>query len=546
MSQTQEPESPPATSNVFTRNATGLVRGVSPKSAFIFQFLGAHPAWPLAYGLFFSFALFPGGSFLIAGLLTLPLTLSFAYSFGLLSSMLPRAGGDYLFVSRMISPTVGLISSFCMNCAQLLSLAFFGTAVTTLGLAPGLAVIGLVSHSPGLVTASATISTSHGWQFLIGSVLFTLGALILIGGWRWTFRIQNVILGLLTISFLLCIFAVLFTSKQSFINDFNAFAHPHTHLANTYQATIAAADKGGINTHPGFSFGNTVPMVGVFATLCIFTWFASYAGGELRRARTTIQAHMMGAAGTLSVVGVAIGALIFIHTFGSSFLIAANGATGFPKGIAAAPTYIFLVSAIYGSTPIVVIIVLFFLTYFLVPIFQINMTITRTIFAFSFDGLIPNKFSSVEERTKTPWWALGLTWVLTEITFLVTQQMNNFFQVVVYATLIQLVAMGLVGLCAAISPFRKPELYRAGATQAKFLGVPVVTIAGMGAMLSAVAIYVIYFHWAPEFGLSNKLSFVWWLVGTIVAGVLFYNLARIVQQRRGRNIELAFAEIPPE
>jgi APA family basic amino acid/polyamine antiporter len=546
VSTTQEPTSPPATSSVFTRNATGLVRGVSPRAAFVFQFLGAHPAYPLAYGLFFSFALFPGGSFLIAGLLAMPLALSFAYSFGLLTSMLPRTGGDYLFVSRIISPTIGLISSFCMNCAQLLSLAFFGSAVTTLGIAPGLAVIGLVSHSDGLVNASATISTSHGWQFLIGSVLFILGALILMGGWKWTIRLQSVILVLLTISFLICLAAVIFTSHTGFVRDFNDFARPHTHLANTYQATIAAANKGGINTSPGFSFTNTIPMVGIFASFAIYTWFASYAGGELRRARATGQAHAMGMAGVTAIVLVALCAVLFIHAFGSPFLIAANGATGLPKGIAAAPTYIFLVSAIYGSTPLAVIIVLCFLTYFLVPVYGIDMTVTRTIFAFSFDGLLPRRLSAVDERTKTPWWALGITWVLTEITFLIALHLGNFFQILVYATLIQLVSMGLVGVCAAIIPYRKPELFRAGATQARVLGVPVVTVAGVCAILSAVAVYVIYFNWAEQFGLSNKLSFVYWLAGTIAAALVFYNVARFVQRRRGTDLALAYAEIPPE
>ena len=137
-------------------------------------------------------------------------------------------------------------------------------------------------------------------------------------------------------------------------------------------------------------------------------------------------------------------------------------------------------------------------------------------------------------------------WVLTEITFLIALHLGNFFQILVYATLIQLVTMGLVGLCAAIIPYTKPELYRAGATQARILGVPIMTIAGVCAILSAVALYVIYFHWSEQFGLTNKLSFLYWLLGTIVAAVLFFNIARQVQRRRGTQVELAYAEIPPE
>ena len=70
-------------------------------------------------------------------------------------------------------------------------------------------------------------------------------------------------------------------------------------------------------------------------------------------------------------------------------------------------------------------------------------------------------------------------WVISEFPFLFTLHLGGFSKILVYATLIQ-----LVGLCAAIVPFRKPELFRAGATQCRFIGVPVITIAGVGAVLS--------------------------------------------------------------
>jgi APA family basic amino acid/polyamine antiporter len=535
-----------ATSSAFFRNATGLVRGVSPRSAFVFQFLGSHPAYPLAYGLFFAFALFPGGNFLVAGLLTIPIALAFAYSFGLLTTILPRTGGDYLFVSRLISPTIGMVSSFCMMCAQLLSLAFFGSAVATLGVAPGLTVIGVVSRSSSLVNAGATVASSHTWQFVIGSVLFILGAAILVGGWRWTIRAQNTILVLLTISFVICVIGAIFTSQTGFMNDFNGFARPFTHLRDSYGATISAANKAGVNTHPAFSFGNTIPLIGIFASFGIYSWFAAYAGGELRRVRATTQAHMMALAGTVAIVLVSVFAVLFIHTFGKPFLIAANSSSGFPHGIAFSATYISLMSAVFASTPITVIVVVFFLLYFLAPVYAIDITVTRTIFAYSFDGLLPRNVSSVQETTSTPWWAIGITWVLTEITFLISLHLGNFFHILVYATLIQLLSMGLVGLCAAIIPWRKPELYRAGATQKRFLGVPVVTVAGVSALASVVILYVLYFHWPVQFGLVNHTSFLYWAAGTIVAGVLFYNLAKYIQRGRGTRVELAYAEIPPE
>jgi hypothetical protein len=50
--------------------------------------------------------------------------------------------------------------------------------------------------------------------------------------------------------------------------------------------------------------------------------------------------------------------------------------------------------------------------------------------------------------------------VISEFTFLFTFYLGGFLKILVYATPIQLVSMELVGLCAAIVPFRKPELFR--------------------------------------------------------------------------------------
>ena len=54
--------------------------------------------------------------------------------------MIPRSGGDYMLVSRVIDPLVGIISSFCMTMAGLLSNAFFGIAFVTSALGPGCVV----------------------------------------------------------------------------------------------------------------------------------------------------------------------------------------------------------------------------------------------------------------------------------------------------------------------------------------------------------------------------------------------------------------------
>ncbi|HEY1515907.1 MAG TPA: hypothetical protein VGF91_05790 [Solirubrobacteraceae bacterium] len=37
-----------------------------------------------------------------------------------------------------------------------------------------------------------------------------------------------------------------------------------------------------------------------------------------------------------------------------------------------------------------------------------------------------------------------------------------------------------------------------------------------------------------------------WVLGTVVAAVIFYYVARAIRRSRGVKLELAYAEIPPE
>src|SRR6478736_2722236 len=172
-------------SGLFVRNATGLVRGMSQRASVALNFIPGHPTQTLSAVVFYFITVFAGANMYLALLLVLPMTLSFSYAFGLLTQMIPRSGGDYMLVSRVIHPLVGIVSSFCMSLAGLLSNAFFGIAFVTIGLAPGLQGIGLVGGWPTLVEWSADIQTEH-WTIALGGLMMCLSALILAGGWGWT------------------------------------------------------------------------------------------------------------------------------------------------------------------------------------------------------------------------------------------------------------------------------------------------------------------------------------------------------------------------
>src|SRR6056297_4276263 len=98
---------------IFTRRASGLVRELSWLDVFIFVVAG-----PAASGIMFysvsTAADFPGASlplaFLFGLIIFLPITLLVAIN----SATMPRSGGLYIGVSRVMGPTLGFLSAWLL------------------------------------------------------------------------------------------------------------------------------------------------------------------------------------------------------------------------------------------------------------------------------------------------------------------------------------------------------------------------------------------------------------------------------------------------
>ena len=93
--------------HLFTRQATGLRRDVSPLSQLIFCIFSAPTPFILTIALFWTLGVFPGANLyvaLIGGYLA-GMVICFAVS--CVTEAIPRTGGDYVFVGRIIKPDSG-------------------------------------------------------------------------------------------------------------------------------------------------------------------------------------------------------------------------------------------------------------------------------------------------------------------------------------------------------------------------------------------------------------------------------------------------------
>src|ERR1700710_1615285 len=218
------PESATVTdSGLFVRNATGLVRGMSQRASVVLNFIPGHPIQTLAAVMFFFLAVFPGANPYLALLIVLPMTLSFSYTFGLLTAMIPRSGGDYMIVSRVLGPLPGFISSFCMTMAGMLSNAFFAIVFVTSALGPSCVLIGKTGNHQSLIDFGNKIGSHRSWELGLGSLMIIVACLIHLAGWRWMIRFLSILFWIVTGGMLIAVADLLFTGKSSFAKNFDSF-----------------------------------------------------------------------------------------------------------------------------------------------------------------------------------------------------------------------------------------------------------------------------------------------------------------------------------
>src|SRR2546427_11104858 len=175
---------------VFLRKATGLVREVSLIDALIMNTLGMNVAVGAVFLFLQAPANFPDGNMLVAviiGTLLMAFTLLWVYSE--FSAAMPRSGGDYVFVSRVLHPFLGWIMAW----SQGIWLIFFWIGFNawfalTFAIPTALSVIASTTGQTGLNDVAKTM-TNPFWVFILGTLInIAFGVLLIFGGqgyWRW-------------------------------------------------------------------------------------------------------------------------------------------------------------------------------------------------------------------------------------------------------------------------------------------------------------------------------------------------------------------------
>jgi APA family basic amino acid/polyamine antiporter len=531
----------PESRGLFVRQSSGLVREFRPTDVFVFNTLGYATGLVLAVVPTFMAGLWPEQNVLLVVTIGTILTVFNAAMYGYLAGVLPRSGGDYVYLSRVVHPAAGFTANWGFTWSQFLGLGLYAAFAVNFGIAIAFATLGNATGNDTLIDWSTSVSGD--WPvFLIGSGILVAVLLVLSLNTR---LIRNIFL----IGFIPAMLGtfvtlgVLFTtSKEEFVAKFNAFMAERAD-GQTYQGLIDQA------SNAGFSVGDAT-FTGALLALPIGYWiyigftYSAYIGGEVKQASKT-QPRMI-----MATLGFAF--LVYLLAFWRYYDVVGQDFTnsvvflGDDAGIPVSPVLNFFVGIMTGSTVLNVLMGISFILWNVLLLFVIAMICTRNIFAWSFDGVAPRQLATVGERTHAPWVAAILITAIA-IVLLALYVFTSFFTIVVNYIVIFSIAFWLASFAAILLPYRRPDLFDQApeAVKRKIFGIPVITILGVGNLVLFTLILIASFK-TPAFSGPTSGRAIVFVVGIYVVGLVLFFVSREIQRRRGVNLDLLYKEIPPE
>jgi amino acid transporter len=531
----------------FSRKATGLVREMSVRDAAIFNVLPAVPGAVIAYFLLWGLSAFPGADLILDMIIVGVFSTLLALSFGFLSVAMPRSGADYILNSRTLHPALGLAGSVTLMISGLLSIGYWSLWTIQGGVGPTLIQIGAsLNNNSTLQSWGSTLSASNAPTFILALALVLATTWALLSGLRLVMRIQLWLFVVAMSGFILTIFLLLFTSHAAFVSGFNAWAQQYTNQSDSYNYFLQQAAKNGYTFNGQHDWKMTLFATGVVMSTGIWAWFSVNLAGEVKQANTLkhVGAILIGQA--ITYVSLIVMTLLLYNIISETFLGALNNLNGTSVyTLPAPPYYVMLVSLIWNNPILAAVLGISFLAWFPLVVYIQWIQPIRAMFAYAFDGVFPMWIARVSDRFHTPINATILT-TLIGIGCLVwaTFLSKSFFALLALAAIVGFPAMLLVGISALIFPWRRPELFRTSAAGVKWLGVPLVSVVGVGAMITAV--WGFYDYLTQPGLLGNPQGAAWVTFGTFALAFVYYFIARGVRMRQGINLDLNFAVVPPE
>ncbi len=530
---------------LFLRKATGLVRGWSVRDSMIYACLATNFVTLGIYEFTFAGPAFPTGQLITAVLISGVWVSFLVIAYAGLIVTIPRAGGDYVWQSRILGSGLGFVMAatgwwfilwlWAPIYGNILAVQLFEPLWATLGWTwPGGGAVWFGTHNGIFVVSLITIA--------LAGILVSIGMAGYARIQKWCF-----IGGM--IGFAVIVLLLLVNSHASFVSSFNLEGQKIFHTSDAYQATQAAAHK--IKFTPSsLGFGPLGPTMLLVPFMMFFILWPNWGAtlyGEIRGASDFKRVFSGMFAGLwITVVCTVIFLLLMAKTFGWDFYQNINALDNNLTPTFGIWPYPFMFAGwLVHNTAFQVILILVMSLWFFGWVGTLFLSSTRVIFAAAFDRVLPDRAAEVSEKRKVPFYSLVLMLLPAVGLSALYAYSATFVTYTLDATLVIAVTYLFSAIAVVILPWRKPELWRASpASRIKLLGVPIVPVSGVITIgLLAFNLYE-WLHNA-SYGVNKGPSLVYMGAMYVLAIVVFV-VARIVRSRQGIDLSLINKEIPVE
>ncbi len=523
---------------VFVRKSSGLVRTAGAWDVLAYNINFTSIGLLLLFLIMLGPAFYPGVDMRLSAIICTLVLIPLALVFGYLSSAMPRSGGDYVYVSRVLGPAWGMMSNFNMTIWWFFYGGVPSAFLALYGLAPFFRTMGIFTGNLGLIDVGNWFASSVG-MFIFGVLLISLLIYIFARGLKHFFRVQTILIIFATLSTILT--AVVFIGKDTpaVMAAFNQFVDPLSGKTDTAAWMLAAAKEAGFEVAP-FSLRNTLlPMTWIYLNLS-FMSSSAYIGSEVKDARR-VQFWSMPVTVLVVGLGVLITVILVGNAAGTEFLGALTNVDPAELGMSSTPAFTELASYLSGNVIVAFLITFGFIfwSYAWLPGQILNGS--RNILAYAIDGLIPGWFKQVHPKLHTPVPALvtmGLMSILALAIYVFTPLFSTLVGIFGF-----ILSFSMVSIAAILLPYRLPDVFETSAMTKRVGNIPLITIIGVLSLLSCFFMMWVFIN-DPLSGLSPTM--IGFNIAIFLSGLLVYYIAKWVQARKGVDVSLSYKELPSE
>lgn len=468
------------------------------------------------------------------------------YYSGIIPTM-PRVGGDYVWITRIINPFIGFILVFP---GWLLCLPMW---ITLNNIAYCQQLIAPLFYMLGDVKTAAFFLTGTG---LFAVTLFNLVYSFLTCGFglKWYARIQKpaYISAMIGLLIAIAIFWVA-GNPETFAANFNKFYQNILGYqgANAYQDILNTAAKGGLETSWNWDVVKALPLIPLIVFYGLWPIWGAPMYGEVRGAGspTKVFISTMMANAPLNILAI----LVFTGAWKSiryEFYQAMNWGWWMGEGPASfmPPSIPLLTYFILGMGIGAVVVTAFILLGNLWAWLHTNgagngyLVVTRGMFAMAFDRMLPSWFATLYTKWRVPMISMIWTAIVAAILgYLYAYDIGGFSVAFLDATFTLLIIFMATAICVLILPYKKRDLWEASPSSRYtwLFQLSAIIFLGYGAM--------IFYYWATDatYGVNHPVSALFLLCLYAVGAVIYYAFKQY-RLRQGIDISKIFQEIPAE